>query len=85
MALWYVSLHIREALTYVDANPDIFDGAMITLAMFTLNVIHPGWFLVPEEIPEPAEYKITSRPGSPSTETMLEYRQEYQYNAPVHV
>ena len=24
---------------------DIFDGAMIVLAMYTLNLLHPGWLL----------------------------------------
>jgi len=24
---------------------DVFDGAMITIAMFTMNLIHPGLFL----------------------------------------
>ena len=49
---------------------DIFDGAMITLAMITLNVIHPGWFLVPEEFTESTLKTETKN----STETMLEYR-----------
>ncbi|KZV75157.1 RTA1-domain-containing protein [Peniophora sp. CONT] len=52
---------------------DIFDGAMIALAMITLNVIHPGWFLVPEEISDEAAWKIHAK--STSAETMLEYRE----------
>ncbi|KZV76205.1 RTA1-domain-containing protein [Peniophora sp. CONT] len=43
---------------------DLFDGAMVTLAMFSLNVIHPGFFLVPEEHPRP-----TSTPNSRATST----------------
>ncbi|VDB99988.1 unnamed protein product [Peniophora sp. CBMAI 1063] len=54
---------------------DIFDGAMITLAMITLNVIHPGFFLVPEEYTE--EDALAARGGktsAASTQSMLEYR-----------
>ena len=29
-------------------NVDMWDGAMIVLAMYTLNILHPGWFLFPE-------------------------------------
>ena len=28
-----------------DDHADVFDGTMITLAMFTLNLFHPGIFL----------------------------------------
>ncbi|PFH46581.1 hypothetical protein AMATHDRAFT_69545 [Amanita thiersii Skay4041] len=28
---------------------NIFDGAMIVLAMYTMNIVHPGVFLAPEE------------------------------------
>jgi hypothetical protein len=28
-----------------DGHTDVFDGTMITLAMFTLNLFHPGIFL----------------------------------------
>ena len=48
---------------------------MITLAMITLNVIHPGWFLLPEELPADAEYKMDPKSSSLSAETMLEYRE----------
>ncbi|VDB85368.1 unnamed protein product [Peniophora sp. CBMAI 1063] len=62
---------------------DIFDGAMITLAMISSNAIHPGLFLVPEEIPDTVEYKMTPRPVSPSVETMWEYRDEYRNHTAV--
>jgi hypothetical protein len=26
-------------------KPDVLDGAMITLAMYTLNILHPGVLL----------------------------------------
>ena len=29
---------------------DVFDGAMIVLAMYTLNVLHPGWLLKPDDV-----------------------------------
>lgn len=29
---------------------DVLDGAMIVLAMFTLNLFHPGYLLVPKRI-----------------------------------
>ncbi|KZV76214.1 RTA1-domain-containing protein [Peniophora sp. CONT] len=53
---------------------DIFDGSMIAIAMLTLNVIHPGFFLVPEEIPADAAYKMDPKTSSVSTEDMLQYR-----------
>lgn len=30
---------------------DVFDGTMIVLAMYTLNVFHPGIYLLGEDIP----------------------------------
>jgi hypothetical protein len=36
-------LIVREILTWISA--DVLDGAMITLAMYCLNVFHPGWLL----------------------------------------
>jgi len=36
--------HLPPGLTY-RLLPDVFDGAMIVLAVFVLNFIHPGWFL----------------------------------------
>ncbi|VDB94162.1 unnamed protein product [Peniophora sp. CBMAI 1063] len=54
---------------------DVFDGAMVVGAMLTLNVIHPGFFLVPEEIPaEAATYKMDPKTSSVSAENMLEYQ-----------
>jgi len=33
-----------------DNVADVFDGAMIVLAMYTLNIFHPGFFLqLPDE------------------------------------
>ena len=51
---------------------DVFDGAMVTLAMFSLNVIHPGLFLVPEESPAGATYTQDSRTSSMSSAPMFE-------------
>ena len=49
---------------------------MITLAMITLNVIHPGWFLVPEEYTEENLYKAKMGPrdSSTSADTVVEYQ-----------
>ncbi|KZV70103.1 RTA1-domain-containing protein [Peniophora sp. CONT] len=53
---------------------DLFDGAMITIAMISLNVIHPGWFLVPEELTAEGALKTEPKSSAVSSETMLEYR-----------
>lgn len=42
------NLSVLCQLTYqTDYLTDVFDGAMITLAMYTLNIFHPG-FLLPQ-------------------------------------
>lgn len=36
---------------------DVLDGAMITLAMFTVNISHPGW-LIPEAWSKTPQYTV---------------------------
>ncbi|VDC01748.1 unnamed protein product [Peniophora sp. CBMAI 1063] len=53
---------------------DVFDALMISSAMLTLNVIHPGFFLVPEENPvELSTYRMDPKASSASTDNMLEH------------
>jgi len=40
---------------------DVFDALMIVLAMLTLNIIHPGVFLKPEESNKPGDDGIKMR------------------------
>ncbi|KAF7349456.1 hypothetical protein MSAN_01735700 [Mycena sanguinolenta] len=40
---------------------DVLDGAMITLAMFTLNIAHPGVFLAPATLDKDAETRSEER------------------------
>jgi hypothetical protein len=42
----------------IDDHPDVFDGLMITLAMFTLNIFHPGIYLR-----DPSNLSTTSPEG----------------------
>ncbi|KZV76213.1 RTA1-domain-containing protein [Peniophora sp. CONT] len=53
---------------------DVFDGLMIVSAMLTLNVIHPGFYLVPEEVPVEVALKMNPKAGSASTNNMLEHQ-----------
>ena len=48
------------------ARIDVFDGTMIALAMFTLNIFHPGWLLVPEEKAAQWEKHVGLPGGSPA-------------------
>jgi hypothetical protein len=42
-------------IVFIIGNPaDVFDGTMITLAMWTLNVFHPGIYLRVDDHPSPA-------------------------------
>ena len=43
--------------------------------MFTLNVIHPGFFLIPDEVPSNVSgHTMDAKTGSASTDNMMEYQ-----------
>lgn len=42
--------------------PDVFDGAMVTLAMYTLNAFHPGVLL--KKTAADAAYALADRSGA---------------------
>ena len=48
---------------------------MVVAAMFTLNVIHPGFFLIPDEVSSDVSgHTMDAKTGSASTDNMLEYQ-----------
>lgn len=56
--------------------PDVFDGMMVTLAMYTLNFMHPGMLL--KATAADASYALADRSGvsfsrrtSPTVETYM--------------
>ena len=66
------SSYIRASYLQHDLSyADVLDGAMITLATFTLNFLHPGWLLGEGPWPN-EEYWETQRAHSPSIDTYAE-------------
>jgi hypothetical protein len=51
---------------------DVFDGAMITLAMLTLNVFHPGIYLRGDDHPSPTSSEVTVQDDRLKTTPNLE-------------
>ena len=48
-----------------DMGPDVLDGAMVTLAIFTLNFFHPGFLLGRREpSADPAMKELETPPST---------------------
>ena len=52
-----------------ESETDVFDGATVFLAIFTLNVFHPGVLLRGQDKLEPGILTVSSQ--EPESETLL--------------
>ena len=59
----------------IDDHSDVFDGLMITLAMFTLNVFHPGIYLgTPSNLPTTSPEGVILDDGPKTSPPMMRDR-----------
>ena len=57
-------LQLPNILLIIGDPADVFDGTMITLAMLTLNLFHPGIYLRVDDRPSQSQASLPSSEGT---------------------
>jgi hypothetical protein len=58
----FIALRNLWSLSLIGDYADVFDGAMIVLAMYILNLVHPGTYLQDEYVAVPVYNQVYNGP-----------------------